>query len=350
MSVIAPSGSIFARLLHAVPGVLVVVLLPVFASLGACQEIGVLYPRGPVGAANKAILLNSLFIMLAIIVPTIVATIGFAWWFRAGNTRAKYRPDFVYSGQVELLVWSIPLLVIMFLGGIAWVGSHELDPFKPLVSDKKPLTVQVVSLDWKWLFIYPEERIASVNELVVEEGRPIALRLTSASVLNSFFVPQLGSMIYTMNGMTSQLHLQADGTGEFEGMSSHISGDGFAGMRFRVRSVSGPDYGAWIERARGASETLDRARYDELAKQSSYVQPILFRDAAPDLFDGVVHQTIPPSAGPDQGRGGPGVSPKGQAALPPDAIGVLPGTGAAICTPASPRGAALTPVGAKTRG
>ena len=319
--------------------------------LGACQPIGVLHPRGPVGAANATILLNSLFIMLAIVVPTIVATIGFAWWFRASNPKAVYRPDFAYSGRVELLVWSIPLLTIMFLGGIAWVGSHELDPFRPLASDKTPLNVQVVSLDWKWLFVYPDERVASVNELVVEDGRPVALQLTSASVMNAFFVPQLGSMIYTMNGMTSQLHLQADGTGEFEGLSSHLSGDGFAGMRFRVRSVSGADYGAWITAARESRETLDRARYDELAKQSSYVQPFTFKEVSPGLFDAIVRQTIPPAPGPDQGRGGPGVSPQGQSALPPGAIGVPQDGSAAMCTPASPRGAMLTPAGAaKTRG
>jgi cytochrome o ubiquinol oxidase subunit 2 len=148
--------------------------------------------------------------MLAIVVPTIAATFAFAWWFRASNARARYLPDWVFSGRIELIVWSIPLLVIMLLGGVAGIGSHDLDPAKPLTSDTPPFEVQVVSLDWKWLFIYPSHGVASVNQLVIPAATPIHFSLTSASVMNVFFVPQLGSMIYTMNGMTTQLNLQAD--------------------------------------------------------------------------------------------------------------------------------------------
>ncbi|TKB40438.1 MAG: ubiquinol oxidase subunit II, partial [Mesorhizobium sp.] len=191
------------------------------ALLAGCQG-GVLDPQGPVGAAQRTILLNSVAIMLAIVVPTIVATLGFAWWFRETNTRARYLPEWAYSGRIELVVWSIPILVILFLSGIIWIGSHDLDPMKPLDSQQKPLEVQVVSLDWKWLFIYPEQNVASINQLVVPAGRPVHFSLTSASVMNAFFVPQLGGMIYTMNGMTTQLHLQADQPGEFYGRSAHF--------------------------------------------------------------------------------------------------------------------------------
>ena len=177
--------------------------------------------------------------MLAIVVPTIAATFAFAWWFRASNTRATYLPDWEYSGRIELIVWAIPLLVIMLLGGVAWIGSHDLDPAKPLASNTPPLEVQVVSLDWKWLFIYPDQHIASVNQLVVPAGTPIHFSLTSASVMNAFFVPQLGSMIYTMNGMTTQLYLQADAPGTFLGLSSHFSGDGFSGHAFRCARGAG---------------------------------------------------------------------------------------------------------------
>jgi cytochrome o ubiquinol oxidase subunit 2 len=194
-------------------------------------------PQGPVGAADKAILLESLAIMLVIVVPTILVILLFAWWFRASNRHARYRPTFVYSGRVELVTWSIPILVILFLGGVTWVGSHDLDPARPLKSTTAPLNVDVVSLDWKWLFIYPDIGIASVNELVVPSGTPIHLKLTSASVLNTFFVPQLGSMIYTMNGMADDLYLQADRPGVFAGRSAHFSGDGFSDMAFEVKSV-----------------------------------------------------------------------------------------------------------------
>ena len=176
---------------------------------------GVLDPQGPIGAANAKILLNALGIMLVIVVPTIILILVFGWWFRASNPRARYRPDFVYSGGIEMVVWGIPILVILFLGGVIWIGSHELDPFKPISSPAKPVEVQVVSLDWKWLFIYPEQGVASVNELVVPAGVPVHFSLTSASVMNMFFVPQLGTMIATMNGMVTQVHLAADNPGEF---------------------------------------------------------------------------------------------------------------------------------------
>ena len=151
---------------------------------------GVLDPQGPIGAAERLILLNATVIMLAVIMPVIVLTLGFAWWFRAGNTRARYLPDWEYSGRIEMVVWSIPALVIVFLGGMAWIGSHDLDPPKPLASaTARPLEIQVVSLDWKWLFIYPEQGVASVNRLVVPAGTPLHFSITSAGVMNSFFVP-----------------------------------------------------------------------------------------------------------------------------------------------------------------
>ena len=192
------------------------VVLGAGALLASCRE-GVLDPHGPVGEAERVILYDATAIMLAVVVPVIILTLAFAWWFRAGNRRAIYRPDWEYSGTIELIVWAIPALVILFLGGIAWIGSHELDPPKPLASAAPPLEVEVVSLDWRWLFIYPRERIATVNHLVVPTGVPVHFRLTSTSVMNSFFIPQLGSQIYTMTGMTTQLNLQADQAGTLPG-------------------------------------------------------------------------------------------------------------------------------------
>src|SRR6202012_2359362 len=163
---------------------------------------------------------------------------GFAWWFRAGNIRARYLPNWEYSGKIEMIVWAIPALVVVFLGGIAWIASHDLDPPRPIESTTPPLNVDVVSLDWKWLFIYPDQGIASVNRLVVPVGTPISFQLTSAGVMNSFFVPQLGGQIYTMSGMTTQLQLQADHSGSYPGFSSQFSGDGFADMRFTVDAMA----------------------------------------------------------------------------------------------------------------
>src|ERR1700693_150993 len=207
--------------------------LTVATILGGCSE-GVLDPKGPIALAERQILFNSLGIMLVIVIPTILATLAVAFWFRASNLRASYLPDFEYSGRLELLVWSIPAMTVLLVGGVAWVGSHELDPHKPIASTAKPVPVQVVALDWKWLFIYPEQGIASVNHLVIPVGTPISFELTSSGVMNSFFVPQLGSQIYTMSGMATHLELQADHVGIYPGLSAQFSGDGFADMRFAV--------------------------------------------------------------------------------------------------------------------
>jgi cytochrome o ubiquinol oxidase subunit 2 len=283
--------------------------LIVLLSLSGCSG-GVLDPQGPIGGANAKILLNALGIMLVIVVPTILAILLFAWWFRASNTRARYRPDFVYSGGIELVVWGIPILVIMFLGGVIWIGSHQLDPFRPIDSPDKPTEVQVVSLDWKWLFIYPDEGVASVNELVVPAGIPVHFSLTSASVMNMFFVPQLGSMIATMNGMVTQLHLAADKPGEFYGQSAQFSGDGFSDMNFVVRAVPQDAFAQWVATARQTGSALDRTSYLALCQQSSNVRPFTYRSADATLFNAVVTQRLAPCAGPNIERAGATVRPR----------------------------------------
>jgi cytochrome o ubiquinol oxidase subunit II len=284
-----------------------VIMAPIV--LTACEP-AVLDPQGVIGIAEKTILIDSLAIMLAIVVPTIAATLVFFWWFRASNTRSRYLPDWNYSGRIELIVWSIPLLVIMLLGGVAWIGSHDLDPAKPLESETPPLEIQGVSLDWKWLFVYPNEGVAAVNQLVVPAGVPVHFSLTSASVMNAFFVAQLGSMIYTMNGMTTQLNLQADAPGTFHGISSHYSGDGFSDMHFDVRAVPPEQFAAWIEETRNTGPTLDAASYAALAKQSMNTPPSTFRAVDPGLFHDIVTQKLPPGPGPQFGRPDKTVSPR----------------------------------------
>jgi len=278
-------------------------------TLTGCQ-LGVLDPQGVVGIAEKTILIDSVGIMLAIVLPTIAATFGFAWWFRASNTRATYLPNFEYSGRLELLVWSIPLLTIILLGGVAWIGSHDLDPAQPLASKTKPIEVQVVSLDWKWLFIYPDQHVASVNELVIPAATPIHFALTSASVLSTFFVPQLGSMIYTMNGMATQLYLQADAPGTFHGLSGHYNGDGFSDMHFEVRALPADEFNTWVSSVRGTGTPLDPGSYKSLARQSVAVQPFTYRDAAPGLFEQIITQKLPPGPGPETGKPDVNVSPR----------------------------------------
>jgi cytochrome o ubiquinol oxidase subunit II len=257
------------------------------ATLGGCNE-GVLAPHGPIAIAERQILFNSLGIMLAIVIPVILATLGVAFWFRASNRDASYRPDFVYSGRIEVLVWAIPLMTVLLVGGVAWVGAHDLDPRRPINTEVPPLRVQVVSLDWKWLFIYPDQGIASVNRLVVPVGVPISLDLTSAGVMNSFFVPQLGSQIYTMAGMTTHLQLQADTAGSYPGLSAQFSGDGFADMTFKADAVPDEKFSEWVESARATGSVLDAQTYADLAKPSKAVTPFTYKAVASDLFTGIV--------------------------------------------------------------
>jgi cytochrome o ubiquinol oxidase subunit II len=265
------------------------------ATLGGCTE-GVLDPKGPIAAAERQILFNSLGIMLAIVIPTILATLGVAYWFRSSNERARYLPDFAYSGRLEILVWSIPAMTVFLVGGVAWVGSHDLDPRKLIASAGKPVSVQVVSLDWKWLFIYPEQGIASVNQLAIPVGTPVNFELTSAGVMNSFFVPQLGSQIYTMAGMATRLQLQADHPGTYRGLSAQYSGDGFADMRFTVDALPTENFGQWVNAARSAGPVLDAQTYADLAKPSQAVAPFTYRAVAPNLFTGILSSGMRPDA------------------------------------------------------
>jgi cytochrome o ubiquinol oxidase subunit 2 len=261
--------------------------------LAACRE-GVVDPQGPVGAAERVILGDATAIMLAVVIPVIILALAFAWWFRAGNRRATYRPEWEYSGRIELIIWAIPALVVLFLGGIAWIGSHDLDPRKPLDSATPPLEVEVVSLDWRWLFIYPREHIATVNYLVVPTGVPIHFQLTSTSVMNSFFVPQLGSQIYTMPGMTTFLNLMADRPGDYAGLSAQFSGNGFSDMRFVVHAVPVSDFQNWLARTRGAGTTLDADTYAQLARTAGGAQAQTYGGVAPRLFEHIVKTTAQP--------------------------------------------------------
>ena len=288
-----------------------IALAPAVASFGLTGCAGVLDPAGPTGLAERTILLDSLAIMLAIVIPVIVATLLFAWWFRRGNSRARYLADWSNSGRLELIIWSIPALVVVFLGGIAWVGSHRLDPAEPIAGHGPPEEIEVVSLDWKWLFIYPRQGIASVNELVIPAGVPVHFRLTSSSVMNTFFVPRLGSQIYTMNGMATQLSLLADKPGTYRGFSGHFSGDGFADMHFLTRAVAPADFQAWVDRTRAEpNRSLDRAAYAVLATQSIVQHPLTYHAVEPSLFDAILDQAAPPGPGPVSGRPDPQTSPQ----------------------------------------
>jgi cytochrome o ubiquinol oxidase subunit 2 len=263
--------------------------------------MNILDPQGPIAAANKMILIDSVAIMLAIVVPTIVAIFAFAFYFRKSNRSAFYWPNWEHSGRIELIVWSIPTLTIILLGGVAWIGSHRLDPARPVEGTGQTVTIEVVSLDWKWLFIYPDQRIASVNTMTVPVGAPLHFRITSASVMNAFFIPQLGSMIYSMNGMVTQLNLRADEVGDLQGLSAHFSGDGFPSMLFDVHVVSQTDFATFASNTVKGDRVLNADSYKkELLPQSVPNEKTVYRLDDPELFGAIVSQKIPPGPGPQE--------------------------------------------------
>jgi cytochrome o ubiquinol oxidase subunit II len=269
--------------------------LLVAATLGGCD--GVLDPKGPIALAERQILFNATGIMLAIVIPVAIATLGVAYWFRASNARARYRPNFVYSGRVEMLVWSIPLMTVLLVGTVAWIGAYDLDPPKRIASSTKALKIQVVSLDWKWLFIYPEQGIASVNHLTIPVGTPVSFELTSSGVMNSFFVPQLAGQIYTMAGMVTRLNLVADQPGSYRGMSANYSGAGFSDMVFKVDAVAPDSFAQWAAATRSAGPVLDAQAYSDLVRPSRAVAPFTYQSVAGGLFANVMSAATQPAAG-----------------------------------------------------
>ena len=259
---------------------------------GPCKA-GVLDPVGPVGAGEKSILIDSLLIMLCVVVPVIVMTIAFAWWFRATNKKAKRLPDWEFSGRIELVVWSIPAMIVLFLGGVAWVGSHQLDPHHPLESRQKPLQVEVVAMDWKWLFIYPDQGVASVNQLMIPVGVPVEFNITSSDVMNTFFVPRLGGMIYAMAGMVTHLNLQSDQAGSYPGLSGDFSGDGFSEMRFTATALPGDQFASWASQVGSSAPKLDKQAYDALVKPSKANAVATYSGVSPELFKQILMESAP---------------------------------------------------------
>jgi cytochrome o ubiquinol oxidase subunit 2 len=270
--------------------------------LGGCNMI-VLDSAGDVARQQGDLVVISTLLMLIIVVPVLVMIGLFAWRYRATNSAATYKPDWDHSTQLELLIWAIPLLIIICLGAVTWVGTHLLDPYRPLArtapgqpvgTDVKPLEVQVVALHWKWLFIYPEQGIATVNELAVPEGRPLRFRISSSSVMNSFYVPAMAGQIYAMPGMETKLHAVFNETGNYEGFSANYSGAGFSNMRFGVRSMTPAGFERWAEQARTRGTTLDRAAYLKLERPSEKEPVRRYARVDSELFDRVVNMCVEP--------------------------------------------------------
>lgn len=263
----------------------------------------VLRPSGDIASQQADLLFFTTGLMLLLIIPVILATLFIAWRYRASNKAATYDPDWHHSTHLEVLIWTVPLLMIIVLGAVTWRYTHLLDPFRPLerIDASRPVTpqtqtlrVQVVALDWKWLFIYPDHGIATVNELVAPVDTPIHFQLTSTSIMNAFYVPALAGMIYAMPGMQTQLHAVINKEGDFEGISSNYSGPGFANMTFRFHGMSNENFDGWVARVKTRGEPLTRERYLEVEQPSEREPVRYFSSVDPAIFPSVINLCAEP--------------------------------------------------------
>jgi cytochrome o ubiquinol oxidase subunit 2 len=270
------------------------------AALAGCNTV-LMHPSGDIATQQASLIVISTVLMLIIIVPVILLTVFFAWRYRKGNTNATYLPNWDHSTMLELIIWGGPLLIIIALGLITWISTHTLDPYRPLSridathaipAGTKPLTVEVVALDWKWLFIYPELGIASVNELAAPVDVPIRFKITASSVMNSFFIPALAGQIYAMPGMETSMHAVINQPGDFDGFSANYSGAGFSDMRFKFHGMSADDFARWVQRTKASTSVLQRADYTQLAQPTQRVPVKLYGQVDSDLFHAIVNRCV----------------------------------------------------------
>ena len=271
--------------------VAVTAVLVAASSLSGCAlaNFPIIDAAGPVTATERDLLFRALAIMMIVVVPVFVLTIWISWRYRASNSSARYQPDWM-SHKVDAVIWAVPAAIVLVLGVYVWTYTHRLDPYKPLDPGVKPLKVDVVAEDWKWLFIYPQQNIATVNELAFPSGVPLDLTITSDTVMDAFFIPALGSQIYAMAGMKTHLHLLADKQGHYVGRNTMYSGAGFAYQRFSAIAMSKAGFKAWVAKVRHAPKTLDAASYASLAKPSAPYPVTYYASVAPGLFDHIIQK------------------------------------------------------------
>ncbi|MDE2260866.1 MAG: ubiquinol oxidase subunit II [Betaproteobacteria bacterium] len=253
-------------------------------------EWSLLDPKGPIAADEKTLILTAFALMLVVVVPVIFMTFAFAWKYRAGNKAATYAPEWDASAKIEAIIWLVPAVIVVVLSVLVWRSSYALSPYRPIVSTAKPVQVEVVAMGWKWLFIYPDLGIATVNRLEIPTGVPVSFRLTSDSVMGSFFIPRLGGQIYAMAGMQTRLHLVADQPGTYAGLNTQFDGDGFPGMRFDTVATSTQGFDAWVRQVKQSSMALDEGAFKKLEVPSKNNSPEYFSAVEPHLFDHVMHK------------------------------------------------------------
>lgn len=263
--------------------------------LSGCQKLILLHPQGPIAHDERDLLTTVLILMLIIVIPVIILTLWIAYQYRASNKKAKYDPSFTHSGKLELLMWTAPVVIIAILAVVTWTSTHRLDPYKPLVSNVKPINIQVVSLNWRWLFIYPDQKIATINFIEFPVKTPVNFMITSDAPMNSFVIQQLAGQIYSMAGMRTQLHLMADKSGDYRGLSVAFSGDGFANMTFTARVGSQEQFNQWVNQVKKSPKNLNWNSYSQLVPDSLDDSVQYFNLMDQNLFDQIIMKYMGPS-------------------------------------------------------
>lgn len=260
------------------------------------HSVAILDPKGVIAEKQRNLMVFATLLTLVVVVPVFILTFGIAWRYRAGNQKAQYSPDWDRSRTIETIWWVVPFIIILVLAGATWTSSHELDPYKPLASSTKPIKIQVIALQWKWLFIYPEQHVASVNFMQFPKQTPIDFEITSDAPMNSFWIPQLGGQVYAMTGMSTKLHLMANEAGDYQGSSANISGKGFAGMKFTARASTKAEFDQWVASTKRSQPRLNLNEYKNLAQPSENNPPSTFYLPASnqDLYDNVVMKYMMP--------------------------------------------------------
>ena len=275
------------------PLIVLMAMIPAML-LSGCSS-GVLDPQGPISHHELKLLVFAILLMLIVVIPVIFLTFWFAWRYRDSATKSKYRPDWAHSTILEIIWWAIPCIIIIILGIVTWISTYSLSPYKPLQSDKEPIEIEVVALDWKWMFIYPQHDIATVNKIVIPTDRPVHFRVTSAAPMNSFFIPQLGGQIYAMSGMITQLNLLANNPGQYRGFSANYTGEGFAHMQFYADATSEDLFNQWISEVKSSEKHLTWDHFwDYLAKKSIDNPVAYYSQVDENLFDNIaMHYMMP---------------------------------------------------------
>jgi cytochrome o ubiquinol oxidase subunit 2 len=266
--------------------------------LSACDKAGMLHPKGIIAADEKQLFITAILLMLVVAIPVFILSAVLAWKYRASQHKSTYSPNWAHNTLIEVVCWGIPIIIIAVLAVITWVSSHRLDPYKPLDSKTKPITIQVVALEWKWLFIYPEQHIATINFVQFPVNVPVEFLITSEGPMNSFHIPQLGSQIYAMAGMKTKVHLIANEMGDFRGLSANYSGDGFAGMKFTARASSQAQFDQWVKTVKQSPTKLTLQGYDKIAKPSQNDPVQYFAHVEKDLFDTIIMKFMMPMEAP----------------------------------------------------